>query len=206
RTGLLVDAPHCLLERRERRREVGVLTVEILLALRLLLELVDGGEIDLSELLDLGTRLGERLLPGRHVGARLEPGEHLAEVAAGLRELLGERRPPHVSLLGGEACRIELVPRGAHPLLGRQAPLIERPLERRDSTLTCRSRALVCASCERARAEPSAARRSSRSSLSVRSRAASSAASACARASSAAARDRASSAAALSRAMSAALC
>src|SRR5207253_7446314 len=39
-----------------------------------------GGEIDLSELLDLGTRLGERLLPGRHVGGRLEPGEHLVEV------------------------------------------------------------------------------------------------------------------------------
>src|SRR5438067_1762127 len=88
----------------------------------------------------------------------------------------------------------------------RRPTAIELSLERRDSTLTCRSRALVCASCERARAEPSAARRSSRSSLSVRSRAASSAASACARASSAAARDRASSAAALSRAMSAALC
>src|SRR5438552_7733313 len=31
---------------------------------------------------------------------------------------LGERRPPHVSLLGGEARRIELLARSAHPLLG----------------------------------------------------------------------------------------
>src|SRR2546430_13592275 len=32
----------------------------------------------------------------------------------------------HVSLLGGEARRIELLARSAHPLLGHQAPLIER--------------------------------------------------------------------------------
>src|SRR5439155_1708678 len=88
----------------------------------------------------------------------------------------------------------------------RRPTAIELSLDRRGWKLASRSVALACASCERARAEPSAARRSSRSSLSVRSRVASSAASACARASSAAARDSASSATALSRAMSAALC
>src|SRR2546421_8343929 len=80
--------------------------------------------------------------PGRHIGGRLEAGEHLAEGAAGLRELLGERRPPHVSLLGGEARRIELLARSAHPLLGHQAPLIERS-EEHTSELQSRSD-LVC--------------------------------------------------------------
>ena len=125
RARLLVDAPHGLIERGERGGEVGKLAVEILLALRLFLELIDGGEIDLTEPLDVGARLLQGLLPGRYGGRRVEVGQHLGELATGLRELLGQGRAAHVRLLRREARRVHGLARRAHAPLGRQALLIE---------------------------------------------------------------------------------
>src|SRR5215472_8193530 len=54
RTCLAVDAPHGLCQRIERRGEIGELTVEVLLALTLLAQLVDGGEVHGAEPFDVG--------------------------------------------------------------------------------------------------------------------------------------------------------
>src|SRR5690606_13578302 len=58
-----VDLPDRILERLERFGEIGELRVEVLLALGLLLELVDRGEIDRAETLDLPLDRFERLAP-----------------------------------------------------------------------------------------------------------------------------------------------
>src|SRR4029077_3797458 len=103
RAGLAVDAPHGFGERIERRREIGELAIEIFLALALIAQLIDRGEVHRAESLDIATRVGELLLPGGHIRVRRKLRLHARELAAGLRELLGERRAPHVRLLRSKA-------------------------------------------------------------------------------------------------------
>ena len=73
RAGFLVDLAHRLFERVERLGEIGELAVEILLALALFLQLVDGGEVHLAELLEVGARGVQRFLPTR-LPPRRQPG------------------------------------------------------------------------------------------------------------------------------------
>src|SRR5450631_4154780 len=57
--GLFINAPHCLLKGDERIVQISVLAVKIVLALSLFLELVDRGEIHLSQLLDVRAHFDE---------------------------------------------------------------------------------------------------------------------------------------------------
>ncbi len=131
RACLLVDAPHRLGQRVERGGEVGELTVEVFLALRLLAQLVDGGEVHRPEPLDVGARLGEDYFPGGDIRLGAQPGEHHGELAAGGDELLGERGAAHVGLLRGEARLLHRFARSLHPLLGAEALFVERRAARR---------------------------------------------------------------------------
>src|SRR5580693_7454526 len=80
RARLTIDAAHRLIEGREGIGEIGELTVEIFLALGVLLELVDRSEVDLAELLEIRAQLGERLLPLRHVRFGRESLADLSEI------------------------------------------------------------------------------------------------------------------------------
>ena len=66
RARLLVDLAHGLFERAERRGDVGELPVEVFLALARFLQLVDGGQVHLAQLLEVRARGGQRFLPGGH--------------------------------------------------------------------------------------------------------------------------------------------
>src|SRR5262249_57485945 len=108
-----VDGGHGFGEGSEWGGEVGELTVEVLLALALIAQLVDGGEIHRAEPLDVGACGAEALFPGRDVSLRWQLRLHGGELATALRELLGERRTAHVRLLRREtrllhrlACRL----------------------------------------------------------------------------------------------------
>src|ERR1700722_16002961 len=79
RARFLVNAAHRLLERRQRLGEISELPVEVLLFFRLILQLVDRGKIDLPELFDIGTRLGEGVFPDRDARIRLQIGVDVGE-------------------------------------------------------------------------------------------------------------------------------
>ena len=66
------------------------MAVEVILALRLLLQFIDRGEIDLAELLDVAAHLGEHLLPLGHVGRRLQVLQDVGEHELRGRKLLGD--------------------------------------------------------------------------------------------------------------------
>ena len=125
RARLLVDAAHRILQRGQRRVQVGELPVQVFLALGVLAQFIDRRKIDLPELLDLGARLGEGGLPFEHAGLGGKTGEHARQIGAGLGELLGQRRTPHVRLLGGQPRGIHRLARRVHAVLGREPLLIE---------------------------------------------------------------------------------
>ncbi len=127
RAGLLVDPAHGLLEGIQRRGEVRVLAVEVLLALGLLLQLIDRGEIHLAELLQVDAHLRERLLPLRHARLFREPRVNLRKLEARLGKLLGEALPPDPGFLGGHAGRFHRLAGLIDELLRAQALLIQRP-------------------------------------------------------------------------------
>ena len=110
----------------ERRGEIGKLAIEVFLALGVFGELIDRRQIHLPELLDLRARLGKRSLPLEHAGLGGQAGEHARQVGARLGKLLRQRRASHVGLLRRQPCHIHRLARGMHPLLGREALLIER--------------------------------------------------------------------------------
>ena len=62
--GLPVDAPDGLLQGLQGAGDVSVLVVQVRLALRLLLELVDGRQVDVAQAADPRRYLLEPLLPG----------------------------------------------------------------------------------------------------------------------------------------------
>src|SRR5579863_182751 len=130
RARLLVAAPHRLLDGVERGGQVVELPIQVLLALGLLLELVDRGEVDLAEPLDARARLGEPVLPCRDRRIGREGLLHFRELEARLRELLGERLAPDTVLLRGEPRRLHGFPRLADPTLGEHTLLIEHTQRR----------------------------------------------------------------------------
>src|SRR4029077_10860453 len=79
RARLAIDTPHRFGEGIERRGEIGELAIEVLLALALVAQLIDRGEIDRTEPLGVGAGLGELLLPGKNIRIRGELRLHLAE-------------------------------------------------------------------------------------------------------------------------------
>jgi hypothetical protein len=64
RARLAIDFAHRGLERLQRVGQILALAVQIFLALRLLLEFADRGEVDLAQALDLALGLLELSLPG----------------------------------------------------------------------------------------------------------------------------------------------
>ena len=90
---------HRLFERGERGGHVGELPVEVFLALARFLELVDGGEIHLAQLLEVGARVVQRLFPGRHRGIGRETRENFGEVEARGGELLDDAFATHARFL-----------------------------------------------------------------------------------------------------------
>src|SRR5690606_19061785 len=76
------------------------LSVEILLPLGLLLELVDRGEVDGAEPLDLALNRLEVLVPCSSRRLRRQLGQHLLELEARLVELLDDGLEPHLRLPG----------------------------------------------------------------------------------------------------------
>ena len=103
RAGLFVDLAHRLLERAQRIRQVGVLAVQVFLALGLLLELIDRGEIHLAQPRHVGTHGAELVLPARRVRIRRQRRDDLREFMLGGHELLGERLAANPALLGRQA-------------------------------------------------------------------------------------------------------
>src|SRR6185437_9538494 len=77
---LAINLADRVLERGQRVRQVRVLPVQVLLALRLLAELVDRREIDLSQPLDLFGRLEQALLPPGHVCVLRKPRRDRVEL------------------------------------------------------------------------------------------------------------------------------
>src|ERR1700680_4958332 len=59
RARLPINATHRLLERDQRVGQISVLAVKIVLALRLLFQLINSGEIDLTQLLDVEAHFRE---------------------------------------------------------------------------------------------------------------------------------------------------
>ena len=103
RARFLVDLAHRLFERGERGGDVGELPVEVFLALARFLELVDGREVHLAELLEIGARALQRFFPGRHRGIGGQPGEDLREIEARGGELLHEAFAAHARFLRHQA-------------------------------------------------------------------------------------------------------
>ena len=103
RARFLVDLAHRLFERGERGGDVGELAVEVFLALARFLQLVDGREVHLAELLEVGARAVQRFFPGRHRGIGGETGEDLGEVEARGGELLDEAFAAHARFLRDQA-------------------------------------------------------------------------------------------------------
>src|SRR5690606_35343103 len=102
-----------LLERRERLRQVLGLLVEVALAARKLLELLDRDQVDRPEALDAVRNALEALLPGGLVRLGRHFREHLRELGPALAHLIREGVAAHQELLTRDALRLE---RGAHRL------------------------------------------------------------------------------------------
>ena len=121
RTGLAIDFAHRRFESVQGVGEILALTVEVFLALRLLLELADGGEIHLAETLDLALGLLQAGFPGFPCRFGAEPGDEIGQLEAGRRQLLGDALAPNADLLRRQArliqCRASrldlLIERGA---------------------------------------------------------------------------------------------
>src|SRR6202012_5406595 len=99
RARLLVDTAHRLIQRLERRGQILELPIEILLALAPLLELVAGGQIDLTQLVHVRADLGKRVLPVENVGFGCEIAWHLGQIEMRLRELFGHGLATHSRFL-----------------------------------------------------------------------------------------------------------
>ena len=89
RARLLVDLAHRLLERLERIGEVGELAVEVFLALGLFLELVDGRQVHLAQLLEVAAGR-QRLFPGWRRRHRPRAREDLGQLETRGGELLDQ--------------------------------------------------------------------------------------------------------------------
>ena len=90
---------HRLFERGERGSHVGELAVEVFLALARFLQLVDGGEVHLAQLLEIGAGAVQRLFPGRHRRIGGEAREDFGEVEARGGELLDDAFATHARFL-----------------------------------------------------------------------------------------------------------
>src|SRR5690606_19796716 len=125
RAGFPIYLSDRLLERLERFGEIRELRVEVLLALGLLLELVDRGEIDRPKALDLPLDRFERLVPDgrRRILGKL--GEDLLELETGLLKLLGDGLETDLRLPRRESHRVRRLACGGHGLLRLVAALLE---------------------------------------------------------------------------------
>ena len=131
--GLAIDAADGILERRERVGQVRMLPVEVLLALGLFPELVDRGQVDLAEPLDLLAGLAESHFPVRTVASAVSPAVVTAELEPRCRKLLEQRLATHPQLLHREPHAVEQLARLADPPLGRDHTLlVELPQPRID--------------------------------------------------------------------------
>src|SRR5690606_35919503 len=92
--------------------QVRKLRVEILLALGLLLELVDRGEIDRPEPLDLSLDRLEGLRPRRGRRVLRKSRDDLLEIEPGFPKLLGNGLEPRLGLARGAADAVPRVARG----------------------------------------------------------------------------------------------
>jgi hypothetical protein len=131
----LLDLAHRLFERVERGGDVGELPVEVFLALAGLLELVDGGQVHLAQLLEVDARRVQRFFPGRDRGVRGETGEDLGELETRGGELLRQALAAHARFLRGHARLFDTGARLVDARLGIHAFLVElaqthRPLPR----------------------------------------------------------------------------
>src|SRR5690606_38541948 len=122
---LAVDLSNRPFEGLERLGQIGELSIEVLLALGLLFELVYGRKVDRAEPLDLPFDRLEILRPrgGRCLLRKLR--EHLLELEAGLPELLGDGFEPHLRFAGGEADVVRGLTRGCDGLLGLVSLLLD---------------------------------------------------------------------------------
>ena len=126
RARFLVDLAHRLFERGQRRGDVGVLAVEVFLALARFLELVDGREIHLPEFLEIGARARQRFFPGRHRGIGREPREDFREFEARGRELLDDAFAAYARFLRDETRLLHAGTRGVDARFGIEPLLVER--------------------------------------------------------------------------------
>src|SRR5690606_167529 len=125
RAGFPIYLSDRLLERLERFGEIRELRVEVLLALGLLLELVDRGEIDRPKALDLPLDRFELLVPGGRRRILGKIGEDLLELEAVLLKLLGDGLEPELRLPRRESHRVRRLACGGHGLLRIVAALLE---------------------------------------------------------------------------------
>src|SRR6202034_73395 len=107
RPRLAIDLAHRRLERLQRVGQVLTLTVEVFLALGLLLELADGRKIDLPQALDFSLGLLQIGLPGLRGRLGRERSEERGQIDRSGRELLGDALAPYAHLLGGETCIVQ---------------------------------------------------------------------------------------------------
>ena len=103
RARFAVDLADRVLERLERFGQVGELRVEILLAFRLFLELVDGGQVDSAEPLEPALELLERVVPHDFRRVRRQAERDLVEQEARRRELLAHGFRADLRFARGEA-------------------------------------------------------------------------------------------------------
>src|SRR5690606_37265953 len=127
RPGFPIDLANRLLEGLERLREILELRVEVLLALGLLLELVDRGEVDRAKALNLALDRLERLVPRRRRRVFRELREHLLELEAGFLKLLGHGLEADLRLPGREPHPISGLSSSRDGLLRLVAALLDLP-------------------------------------------------------------------------------
>src|SRR5580692_13143150 len=104
-----------------------MLAIQVFLALSLLLQLVDRGEIDLTQARDFSAYLIELLIPG---GDGRILGQALGDIHQFVlrsRELLDERLAPDAAFLRREARLLDGVARFGNPRFRRAAPLLQIP-------------------------------------------------------------------------------
>ncbi len=104
-----------------------MLALQILLAFGLLLQLIDGGEIDLAEARHFRAQLVDLVLPRRHARIRRQALGDLRQLVLGGRELFGQRLAPHAALLRRHARLLDGIARLGDPRFGGGALLIQDP-------------------------------------------------------------------------------
>src|SRR5690606_19189110 len=125
RARFTVDFADRRLEGLERLGEILELSVEVFLALGLLLELIDRGEIHLTEPLDLAGKLGEAALPFGDIRLWRHFLVDLLQIELRGAELLEQRFAPHLQLLRRQAHVLQAGASLFHGALHLHAPLIQ---------------------------------------------------------------------------------